>query len=103
MSWIPILELKRCRVGGGTFVSVSERELAVFYFANPDRVFVIDNTCPHAGGNLSGGDVDGKIVTCPWHAWSFDLATGVCTHSPKARVRCYTADIRENRVWVDLT
>ncbi len=41
-----------------------------------DRFFALNSICPHMGGPLSCGHVaDGKIH-CPWHSWSFDLATG---------------------------
>jgi len=36
----------------------------------------LDNECPHRGGPLAEGLIeDGKLI-CPWHAWSFDPATG---------------------------
>ncbi|MEK6676268.1 MAG: Rieske (2Fe-2S) protein [Planctomycetota bacterium] len=102
MPFEPLIALCRCRVNGGTFVEHNGRELAVFLLNTPPEVFVIDNTCPHAGGNLSGGEVADHVVTCPWHSWPFDLRTGVCVHSSQARVRGYPADIRDDMVWVDL-
>ena len=70
-----------------------------------ERVIVIDNACPHAGGNLSGGEVTGNAVTCRWHHWTFDLDTGACTDSPRtrARVRRYPTQIRDGAVWADLS
>jgi len=100
MSWVPIIELERCRAGGGTFVACGGRELAVFRLAEPDRLYVIDNTCPHAGGNLAAGQVAGEVVSCPWHGWKFDLTTGVCVDSPQACVRRYPAEVREGVVYV---
>lgn len=87
-------------MGRGTFVERDGAELAVFRFAAPERVIVIDNACPHASGNLSGGELKGEVVTCPWHFWEFDLTTGVCTHSEHVRVRTYPAEVREGWVWV---
>ncbi len=53
------------------------REIAVF---NVDGTFyAIDNSCPHQGGPLAEGFIHGKIVTCPWHGWCFDVTTGVMT------------------------
>ncbi len=55
-------------------VSVEGKELAVF---NIDGTFrVIDNECPHRGGPLAEGDIEGCLVTCPWHAWQFDVTSG---------------------------
>lgn len=102
MSQKPLIELNRCRHGAGTFLEREGRELAVFLLGDPPRAFVIDNACPHAGGNLSAGRVDGEMVTCPWHEWRFDLASGLCTHSPLARVTKYPCEIRDGTVWADL-
>lgn len=53
---------------------VGDREIGVF---NVDGTFyAIENTCPHQGGPLADGWIEGCVVTCPWHSWSFDLRTG---------------------------
>jgi nitrite reductase/ring-hydroxylating ferredoxin subunit len=36
----------------------------------------VDNRCPHAGGNLSDGQLTGNIVTCPLHGSQWDVTTG---------------------------
>jgi 3-phenylpropionate/trans-cinnamate dioxygenase ferredoxin component len=41
-----------------------------------DRYFAAENRCPHMGGNLSQGKLNGSIVTCPRHGSQFDLADG---------------------------
>lgn len=102
MPFVEIISLSRCRKDGGTFVEHAGFELAVFRLSEADSVYVIDNACPHAGGNLSGGAVEGTIVRCLSHDWPFDLRTGVCTDTPRAKVRSYRAEIRNESVWVDL-
>ena len=102
MAFVELIALDRCRQGGGTFIARYNRELAVFRLTEPDRVVVIDNACPHAGGDLSGGEVKGDIVTCKWHHWEFSLTTGACTHTQRARVRRYPTEVRDGVVWVDL-
>jgi len=97
-----LIELKRCHRGGGTFVACRGRELAVFVLADTGEVVVGDNACPHANGNLSGGELRGRIITCPWHDWRFDLASGACTETPNARIRLYPSEVRDQMVWVDL-
>ncbi len=53
---------------------VGDREIGVF---NVDGTFyAIENTCPHQGGPLADGWIEGCVVTCPWHSWSFDVRTG---------------------------
>ena len=41
-----------------------------------DKYYAADNRCPHLGGNLSAGKLDGSIVTCPRHHSQFDLTDG---------------------------
>lgn len=36
----------------------------------------VDNNCPHNGGPLAKGALDGQTVTCPWHAWRWDVTSG---------------------------
>jgi nitrite reductase/ring-hydroxylating ferredoxin subunit len=102
MALTKLISLARCRPNAGTFVEAAGHELAVFLLADPDRVYVLDNACPHAGGNLSGGDIVGAVVRCPSHHWEFGLDHGVCSQSDRARVHRYPAQIRDGAVWVDL-
>ncbi len=41
-----------------------------------DKYYAASNRCPHMGGNLSQGKLDGTIVTCPRHGSQFDLKDG---------------------------
>ncbi len=102
MAFIRLIELDRCAVGRGTFVECDGRELAVFRFADRPEVLVIDNACPHASGNLSGGEVRGRVVICPWHDWAFDLTSGTCVDAPGARVLRYAVELRDGVVFADL-
>jgi 3-phenylpropionate/trans-cinnamate dioxygenase ferredoxin component len=106
MAYVRLIELHKCSIGSGTFVEIEGRELAVFRtdanLPDSDGVYVIDNSCPHASGNLSGGPLVGTVVTCPWHDWDFDLRTGVCVHSDLARVERYPARVQEGFVYADL-
>lgn len=46
------------------------------------EIFALENICPHMGGPLGDGDVDGETVTCPWHGWQFDIKNGDCQNMP---------------------
>src|SRR4051812_43651097 len=39
---------------------------------------VLADACPHEGYPLSQGVVRDGVLTCKWHNWKFDLATGEC-------------------------
>ncbi len=55
-------------------VDVDGEEVVI---ANVDGVyFAFSNTCTHEGGPLVEGELDGDIVTCPWHSTPFNVKTG---------------------------
>ena len=49
--------------------------IAVFRTAD-DAIFALVDRCPHRGGPLSEGIVEGSAVACPLHGWTIDLASG---------------------------
>ncbi|MCH2171905.1 Rieske (2Fe-2S) protein [Myxococcota bacterium] len=61
------------------------RQLAVFR-GEDGKPAVLDAHCPHLGAHLAhGGTVVGSRIRCPFHAWEFEGATGVCAHVPYAK------------------
>jgi nitrite reductase (NADH) small subunit len=84
--------------GQGIVAEVNGKTLAVF---NVDGNFhAIDNTCIHRGGPLGEGDVDGNVVTCPWHGWQYNVATGACVNNPSAKVDVYQVKVEGTDVKV---
>jgi nitrite reductase (NADH) small subunit len=73
--------------GQGIVAEVNGKTLAVFNVGG--EFHVIDNTCLHRGGPLGEGDLEGQVVTCPWHGWQFDVTTGWCVGNPSAKVERY--------------
>jgi nitrite reductase (NADH) small subunit len=61
----------------------------------------VDNECPHHGGPLAEGMVEGGKIVCPWHAWTFDLATGAATEGEE-RVAVFPVSIEGDEVFVKL-
>ncbi len=85
--------------GQGAMVELQGKKIAIF---NVDGAFyAMDDTCTHAGGPLSEGELDGTVVTCPWHGATFDVKTG-CVHGPPASdgVRSYEVKIEGEDVLV---
>jgi nitrite reductase (NADH) small subunit len=66
------------------------------------KIYAINNTCLHRGGPLGEGTLEGKIVTCPWHGWQFDVTTGKEVQNPQTGVACYPAETRGEEIYVDL-
>jgi nitrite reductase/ring-hydroxylating ferredoxin subunit len=45
-----------------------------------DRYYAAADSCPHQGGSLSTGRLNGTVITCPFHGARFDLADGSVLH-----------------------
>jgi nitrite reductase/ring-hydroxylating ferredoxin subunit len=61
------------------------------------EVDALDDRCPHQGYPLSQGTLRGRVLTCAWHNWKFDLDTGNCTFGGES-VRRYPTRIEGGRV-----
>ena len=63
----------------------------------------MDAECPHAGGPLAEGTIENGCVTCPWHDYSFELASGRCHSDPDLEARTYFAWVEDGQVLIQLT
>jgi nitrite reductase/ring-hydroxylating ferredoxin subunit len=98
--------------GSRRIVTIDGRSVGVF---NVDgRFYALRNSCPHQGAPLCTGTVLGwvtspapgeyhydperRLLSCPWHNWEFDMATGQSWWDPaKTRVRPYEVAIESGR------
>ena len=86
--------------GSAKKVELNGTEIAIF---NLDGQFqAMDEMCPHRGGPLSEGSVDGNVVTCPFHGWQFDVTTGACLTNPAARQNKYQVKVEGNDILISL-
>jgi nitrite reductase/ring-hydroxylating ferredoxin subunit len=84
-----------------TLRKVDGRRLACVRRAS-GGVDVLDDRCPHEGHPLSMGLVRDGVLTCPWHNWKFDLATGDCLFGGESASRLATELIAEE-VFVEVS
>jgi len=80
--WVAFGTLDEIPRGGARAVKTLFGEIGLFR-TRDDRVFALDNLCPHKGARLSMGTLEGdaatgEVVVCPFHAWRFNLADGKC-------------------------
>ena len=62
--------------GQGKTFTINGHQVAVFNIDG--EIFAFDNECPHLGGSLGSGKLEGKLVTCPNHGWQYDVTDGKC-------------------------
>ncbi len=83
----------------GEMKMVKVGETAVALIRSDDGVHAIDNSCPHQGYGLVTGSLADGIVTCQWHNWKFEAATGRCLVGEED-VPCHRVEIDNGEVAV---
>jgi nitrite reductase (NADH) small subunit/3-phenylpropionate/trans-cinnamate dioxygenase ferredoxin subunit len=92
---------KRSEIPAGSIRTVQAGGKALALANVGGTLYAIDNTCLHRGGPLGEGELNGKIVTCPWHGWQYDVTTGKVVQNPNAGVSCFKTEVRGDEVFVD--
>ncbi len=101
MSWVSIGSITDIPRRGARCVETPLGKIAVFRTAE-DRVFAIDDYCPHKGGPLSQGIVHGAAVTCPLHNWVISLETGKALGADEGSVRTIPIKVEGEMLFIGL-
>jgi nitrite reductase/ring-hydroxylating ferredoxin subunit len=89
--FVSVAQVDQIPPGTAQAFPVGDYEVALF---NVEGTFyAVENTCPHQGGPLAEGWIEGPIVTCPWHAWCFDVRNGKMTLGDLATVETFEVQI----------
>lgn len=75
-------------IGEGRTYAVDGRQIAVFRLRD-GSLRALDAVCPHRGGPLADGLIDHRVVICPLHGFTYDLATGCEVANGGAAVVAY--------------
>ncbi len=96
--FVKVADLSELEPGKCKAVEVEGREIAIFNVEG--TIYALDNTCLHQGGPLGEGDLSGKIVTCPWHGWEYDVCTGENCEDRSMKVATYRVQVEGNEIKV---
>jgi len=96
-TWTEVLDVSELADGKPHRVEVDGA--AVMLIEHDDGLHAIGAVCPHLGGPLDEGEIDGETVVCPWHGSAFCLADGALAHGPAtAPVQSYEIKVTNGRV-----
>ncbi len=74
MSFVEMTTVDELKDGNMKMVTFDNHEYMLARIG--ENYYCTDNRCPHMGGNLSMGKLEGTVVTCPRHHSQFDLTDG---------------------------
>jgi nitrite reductase (NADH) small subunit len=61
-------------------------------------IAVLDGVCPHEGGPLGEGTVEGGRVVCPWHEYAYDIRTGASLQDPELKAQVFESVVEEGEL-----
>ena len=81
--WVRVADLTEVPVGATKVAYFQGEQVALFNVGG--QLHAIGNRCSHANGPLADGQVEGTVVTCPWHNSQFDLVSGKPLRAPASK------------------
>jgi nitrite reductase (NADH) small subunit len=101
MNWLTIGSTEDIPKRGARCVVTPLGRIGVFRAAD-DRIFAIEDRCPHKGGPLTQGIVHGSSVTCPLHNWVISLETGKAQGADEGAVKTIAVRVEDGRISIAL-
>jgi nitrite reductase/ring-hydroxylating ferredoxin subunit len=95
-----VARLSDVQAAGCLTVQAEGHTLALWSYG--DKVYAVDNRCPHMGFPLSQGSIKDGILICHWHHARFDLASGGTFDQFADDVHTFPVLLRDGEVWADL-
>jgi nitrite reductase (NADH) small subunit len=86
----------------GSVIEIARGE-DLYALCNVDgEIRALSGVCPHRGGPLGEGALNGGLISCPWHMWEFDSATGICALNDGVRGPTYPVRLEDDTIVADL-
>jgi len=101
-NWIEVCALDDIPRLGSRVIERSDGNIAVFRTDN-DKVFALDDRCPHKGGPLSQGIVFDNRVACPMHDWVIDLESGQACGPDEGCTHAWPVKLEAGKVFIILS
>ena len=86
----------------GAAVEVEAEGIAICLARSKGKLSALDNWCPHRRGPLGEGWIENEAVVCPWHAWAFNLETGIADPPERAKVHVFPLRLEGELVLIEI-
>ena len=84
----------------GTVRHVRAGDIQIALARVGDEFFATEGACLHLKGPLGHGDLEGRVLTCPWHGWQYDVRTGENEFDHAIRLETYEVVVEDGEVKV---
>jgi nitrite reductase (NADH) small subunit len=100
MAFVKVGVLRQLPPGSAMQVEIGENAVAVCNVGG--ELHAMEGICPHSGGPLGHGALEGHMLACPFHAWEFDCRTGTSDVDDYLKLATYPVKVENGDILVDL-
>jgi nitrite reductase/ring-hydroxylating ferredoxin subunit len=86
----------------GTAKTVEAGGTSIALYNVDGQIHATSNTCPHRGGSLGEGVLGGVVISCPWHAFEYEVTSGRCLTNPSLQIPCYPVKLEGQDILVQV-
>jgi nitrite reductase (NADH) small subunit len=99
MAFVKVGSLSSLPAGAVTEVVIGDDSFAVCNLGG--EVHALQGICPHAGGPIGQGAMQGSLVVCPWHEWAYDCRTGENDFDPTVKLDRFAVKVEGDDILLD--
>ena len=86
----------------GELLALSTESARVLLVNVDDSLCAYADRCQHLGLSLAGARLDGNVLTCPHHGWSYDARTGAGLNPAGGCLKRLALRVEAGRILVDV-
>ena len=98
MEFVPVARVEDIPPGTVRPLRAGEEDIAVAHCNG--GFYAVQGHCLHLQGPLGHGELEGCVLTCPWHGWQYDVRTGENEFDRAIKLRCYEVRVEDGDVKV---
>ena len=99
--WLDVAGIDELTPGTRRVVDVDGIDVAVFNLDG--EFFAVRDVCPHDGGDLAKGELEGEVIICPRHGARFSVRTGAVLGPPAYEdLRTFTLRVADGKVQIEV-
>jgi nitrite reductase/ring-hydroxylating ferredoxin subunit len=101
VEYVPVAEVAEVPRDRTKIIKVAGTPIALLNVGG--AIYALEHSCPHQGGPIGEGEIEGMTITCPWHEWKFDIRTGANDRDPTILAKTYEVKVVDGLVLVEVS
>lgn len=101
VEYVPVAEVAEVPRDRTKIIKVAGTPIALLNVGG--TIYALEHSCPHQGGPIGEGEIEGMTITCPWHEWKFDIRTGANDRDPTILAKTYQVKVVDGLVLVEVS